>query len=69
MRKSGGACSASGASQCYAAVFADKDIGKQKPVAADFVGVTLPNRYVFGFGMDVKGAWRNLPAVYAMKEA
>ena len=33
---------ASGASQCYAAVFADKDIGKQKPVAADFVGVTLP---------------------------
>jgi len=60
---------ASGASQCYAAVFADKDIGKQKPVAADFVGVTLPNRYVFGFGMDVKGAWRNLPAVYATKEA
>jgi len=50
-------------------VFADKDLGKQKPVAADFVGVTLPNRYVFGFGMDVKGAWRNLPAVYAMKEA
>jgi hypoxanthine phosphoribosyltransferase len=50
-------------------VFADKDIGKQKSVAADFVGVTLPNRYVFGFGMDVKGAWRNLPAVYAMKEA
>jgi hypoxanthine phosphoribosyltransferase len=60
---------ATGASQCYAAVFADKDIGKHKPVAADFVGVTLPNRYVFGFGMDVKGAWRNLPAVYAMKEA
>jgi len=60
---------ASGASKCYAAVFADKDLGKQKPVAADFVGVTLPNRYVFGFGMDVKGAWRNLPAVYAMKEA
>ena len=27
----------------------------------------LPNRYVFGFGMDVKGAWRNLPAIYAMK--
>ena len=34
---------------------------------ADFVGVTLPDRYVFGYGMDVKGAWRNLPAIYAIK--
>jgi hypoxanthine phosphoribosyltransferase len=59
---------AAGASKFYAAVFADKDIGRAKPIAADFVGITLPNRYVFGFGMDVRGAWRNLPAVYAMKE-
>jgi hypoxanthine phosphoribosyltransferase len=59
---------ASGAERFYCAVFADKDIGRPKPVAADFVGVTLPNRYVFGFGMDVKGAWRNLPEVYALKE-
>jgi hypoxanthine phosphoribosyltransferase len=57
-----------GAGSFHAAVFADKDIGKKKPIAADFTGITLPNRYVFGFGMDVKGAWRNLPAVYAMKE-
>jgi hypoxanthine phosphoribosyltransferase len=59
---------AAGARRCYCAVFADKDIGKSKPVAADFVGLTLPNRYVFGFGMDVKGAWRNLPEIYALKE-
>ena len=57
-----------GAGSFHAAVFADKDIGKKKPIAADFTGITLPNRYVFGFGMDVKGAWRNLPAVYAMQE-
>ena len=56
-----------GARDCRIAVFADKDLGRAKPVAADFVGVHLPNRYVFGFGMDVKGAWRNLPAVYAVK--
>ena len=56
-----------GASRFYAAVFADKEIDRPKPIAADFVGITLPNRYVFGFGMDVKGAWRNLPAVYALK--
>lgn len=58
---------AMGAAAFYCAVFADKDIGRDKPIHADFVGVTLPNRYVFGFGMDVKGAWRNLPAVYALK--
>jgi len=57
-----------GARRFYCAVFADKDIGRPKPVAADFIGVTLPDRYVFGFGMDVKGAWRNLPEIYAVKE-
>jgi hypoxanthine phosphoribosyltransferase len=58
----------SGAAAFYGAVLADKDIGRAKPISADFVGVTLPNRYVFGFGMDVHGAWRNLPAIYAMKD-
>jgi len=27
----------------------------------------VPDRFVFGFGMDVDGAWRNLPAVYALR--
>lgn len=59
---------AQGASEVLSAVFADKNLGRSKPIAADFVGVHLPNRYVFGYGMDVKGAWRNLPAVYAVKD-
>ncbi len=57
---------AEGASRCYLAVFADKKIGQAKPVQADFVGIEVPDRYVFGMGMDVEGAWRNLPAVYAL---
>ena len=57
-----------GATRVLAAVFADKDIGRAKPAHADFVGVTVPNRYVFGFGMDAYGLWRNLPAIYALKE-
>ncbi len=57
-----------GAERFHCAVFADKDLGRPKPIAADFTGVTLPDRYVFGFGMDVKGAWRNLPEIYALKE-
>src|SRR5262245_39507388 len=57
-----------GAAAFYSAVLADKEIGRDKPIRADFVGVTVPNRYVFGFGMDVEGAWRNLPAIYAVQD-
>ncbi len=55
-----------GAAGFYCAVFADKLNGKDKPIHADFVGLTLPDRFVFGFGMDIHGAWRNLPAIYAV---
>ena len=55
-----------GALRVLIAVFADKKLHQTKPVAADFVGVQVPDRYVFGFGMDVHGLWRNLPAVYAL---
>lgn len=56
-----------GAIEVVTAVLADKNLSRTKPVTADFVGVTLPNRYVFGCGMDVEGAWRNLPGIYAVK--
>lgn len=57
-----------GAAEVYSAVFAEKQTGRIKPVQADFVGLELPNRFVFGYGMDIRGAWRNLPAIYALKE-
>ncbi|WP_153130997.1 hypoxanthine-guanine phosphoribosyltransferase [Dechloromonas hortensis] len=57
-----------GAAEVLLAVFTDKLNGKTKPISADFVGLTVPDRFVFGYGMDVDGAWRNLPAIYAMKE-
>jgi len=57
-----------GADKCYSAVFADKQHGRKKPIHADFVGMELPNRFVFGYGMDIEGVWRNLPAIYAVKE-
>jgi hypoxanthine phosphoribosyltransferase len=57
-----------GAEEVLTAVFADKLNGKQKPIVADFVGLTVPDRFVFGVGMDAGGVWRNLPAVYAMKD-
>lgn len=57
-----------GAKEVWIAVLAEKDLGHAKPVQAEFVGLTLPNRYVFGMGMDVHGMWRNLPAIYALRE-
>jgi len=59
---------AMGAAGFYSAIFADKCNGKIKPIQADFVGLEVPDRFVFGYGMDIHGAWRNLPAIYATKE-
>lgn len=35
----------------------------------DYIGLEVPDRYVFGCGMDYKGFWRNKLAVYAVKNA
>ena len=59
---------AAGAGRVYYAVLTEKDTGRAKPARADFVGLRLPDRYVFGCGMDVGGVWRNLPEIYALKE-
>lgn len=56
-----------GAARCLLAVLTDKQTGRPKPVVADFIGLHLPDRFVFGCGMDIQGAWRNLPAIYAVK--
>jgi hypoxanthine phosphoribosyltransferase len=57
-----------GAADVKIAVLADKNLGREKPITADYVGLTLPDRYVFGMGMDAYGIWRNLPGIYALKE-
>ncbi|MEW6166564.1 MAG: hypoxanthine-guanine phosphoribosyltransferase [Pseudomonadota bacterium] len=36
---------------------------------AELVGLQVGDRYVFGCGMDYKEYWRQLPAIYAVKEA
>ena len=57
-----------GAASCRTAVFANKDINRSKPITADYVGIHVPNRYVFGYGMDASGMWRNLGAIYALAD-
>src|ERR1700690_400111 len=56
------------AGRVWTAVLTDKQHGRPKPIAANYVGLTVPDRYVFGCGMDAYGLWRNLPAIYALKE-
>ena len=35
-------------------------------LCADYVGLDVPDRYVFGYGMDFHEQGRNLPAIYAL---
>ncbi|HWR96033.1 MAG TPA: hypoxanthine-guanine phosphoribosyltransferase [Arenimonas sp.] len=35
---------------------------------ADYAGLVVPDRYVFGYGMDVNEHGRNLPGIYALNE-
>jgi hypoxanthine phosphoribosyltransferase len=61
-------CREQGATDVYSAVLVDKILDHQKPVTADFIGLKVENRYVFGYGMDYKGYLRNAPGIYACKE-
>jgi hypoxanthine phosphoribosyltransferase len=57
-----------GAAEVIVAVFADKAIKRAKPIKADIIGLTIPDKFVVGFGMDVYGYWRNLPGLWAIRQ-
>jgi hypoxanthine phosphoribosyltransferase len=59
-------CREAGAQAVYSAVLVEKQHARSKGFAADFVGLQVPDRYVFGFGMDYKGFLRNAPGIYAV---
>ena len=62
-------CKHAGASAVHTAVLIDKDHDrKARPdLKADFVGLPCIDRYIFGYGMDYKGYWRNAAGIYAVK--
>lgn len=61
-------CLAQGAAAVYSAVLIDKVLSVDKPISADFVGLKVPDRYLFGYGMDYKGYLRNAAGIYACQE-
>ena len=56
-----------GATSVETAVLFDKAKDKNKPLTAKFVGLKIPDIYVYGFGLDFKGIGRNMPHLYAYK--
>jgi hypoxanthine phosphoribosyltransferase len=60
-------CYQAGAEKVYTAVLVDKIRPRTGLKQADFVGLHVPDRYVFGYGMDYKGYLRHLTAIYAVK--
>src|SRR5690554_4071165 len=62
-------CRTQNASQVLTAVLVDKqhDRKARPDLKADFTGLEVEDRFLFGFGMDYKGYWRNAPGIYAVK--
>lgn len=61
-------CEVSGAKTVVCTTLLDKQDIEKKGQVPEYIGMTVPNRYVFGFGLDYKGYWRNLPAIYAVAD-
>jgi hypoxanthine phosphoribosyltransferase len=62
-------CLERGAKRVLIAVMCRKNHDRVAPgIHADFCGLDVPDRYVFGFGMDFHGQGRNLPGIYALRD-
>ena len=60
-------CKQAKAKEVFSAAFIQKQHDRCVPgVSADFVGLEVDDKYVFGFGMDYLGYLRNLNGIYAL---
>lgn len=61
-------CQTQGAKEVLVAVLIDKQHNRKAPgVKADYIGLNVEDRFLFGCGMDYQGYWRNTLAIYAVK--
>ena len=60
-------CRRQGARKVVCAVLVEKKHERKNGLQADFVGLEVADRYVFGFGMDYKEYLRNAPGIFAVK--
>jgi len=61
-------CFQEGASTVKSAVLVKKKHQRNIGFEADYVGLEVEDRYVFGYGMDYKGYLRNAAGIFAVKE-
>ncbi len=59
-------CEQQGAARVVSAVLVNKLHDRKHAPLADFVGLNVVDRYLFGYGMDYKGYLRNAPGIYAV---
>lgn len=59
-------CLTRGAASVGIAVLVHKQVERRTPVEADYVGLDVPARYVFGFGMDYEHYLRNINGIYSL---
>ncbi len=55
-----------GAGNISVCVLLDKPGKRIQPMEADYVGFTVPDRFVVGYGLDYAGYYRELPFIGAM---
>ncbi len=60
-------CQDSGAISVETAVLVEKVHNRKQGIRADYVGLEIEDRYLFGYGMDYKGYLRNAPGIFAVK--
>lgn len=60
-------CQQSGAATVETAVLVEKMHNRKQGIKADYVGLEIEDRYLFGYGMDYKGYLRNAPGIFAVK--
>ena len=64
------ACREAGAESVRCAVLVEKQHDRRcDGVHADFSGLQVPDRYVFGYGLDYREYLRNVHGIYAVSEA
>ncbi len=56
------------AASVHSAVVVEKLHDRSNGFKADYVGLKVEDRYVFGYGMDYKGYLRNAPGIFAVDE-
>lgn len=62
------ALSKAGARSIRSCVLLNKPARRSEPIEADYIGFTIPDRFVVGYGLDHGGRWRHLRDVCTMLE-